>query len=209
MKRGFTPAEVLSMKKDVLPFSGAWAEAFGQPERTGVWFVWGNSGNGKTSFVMQLCKELTRFGKVAYDSLEEGSSLTMANTLRRFNMQEANRRFLLLDCEPMDELAARMAKRKSPDFVVIDSYQYSGLSYKEYKEFKEANRNKLIIFVSHADGNRPSGRSAKSVMYDATLKVWVEGYEAVSKGRFIGPNGGRFVVWDEGKARYGFSELRS
>ena len=39
--------------------------------------VWGKSGNGKTSFVLQLCKELTRYGKVAYDSLEEGSSLTM------------------------------------------------------------------------------------------------------------------------------------
>jgi molybdopterin-guanine dinucleotide biosynthesis protein len=189
------------MRKDVLPFSGAWAEAFGQPERTGVWFVWGNSGNGKTSFVMQLCRELARFGKVAYNSLEEGASLTMVNTLRRFNMQEVNRRFVLLDCEPMDELSARMAKRRSADFVVIDSYQYSGLTYIEYKRFKEANRNKLIVFVSHADGSNPAGRSARSVMYDATLKVWVEGYKAYSKGRFIGPNGGVFTVWEEGARR--------
>lgn len=57
--------------------------------------VWGNSGNGKTSFVMQLCKYLCRFGRVAYNSLEEGASLTMKNTLIEFGMAEVNRRFLL------------------------------------------------------------------------------------------------------------------
>lgn len=50
---------------------------------------------------MQLCKYLCRFGRVAYDSLEEGACLTMQNTLMRFQMQEVNRRFLLLDAEPL------------------------------------------------------------------------------------------------------------
>ena len=78
------------MKKETLKLTGAWADAFGEPERIGVWFIWGNSGNGKSSFVMQLCKELAKFGRVAYDSLEEGASLTMQNTLRRFNMAEVS-----------------------------------------------------------------------------------------------------------------------
>lgn len=59
--------EILGMKFDTLPFEGVWHDAFGTPERRGVWFVWGNSGNGKTSFVMQLCKYLCRFGRVAYN----------------------------------------------------------------------------------------------------------------------------------------------
>lgn len=80
--------ELLSMKFETLAFEGTWYDAFGTPERRGVWMVWGNTGNGKTSFVMQLCKELCRFGRVAYDSLEEGACLTMQNTLKRFNMQE-------------------------------------------------------------------------------------------------------------------------
>lgn len=158
------------MKKETLKLTGAWADAFGEPERIGVWFIWGNSGNGKSSFVMQLCKELAKFGRVAYDSLEEGASLTMQNTLRRFNMAEVNRRFQLLDCEPMSELGERMDKHKSPDFYVIDSFQYTQMSYKEYIKFKEAHRNKLLIFISHADGRNPDGRSAKKVMYDAALK---------------------------------------
>ena len=96
--------ELLSMKFETLAFEGTWYDAFGTPERRGVWMVWGNTGNGKTSFVMQLCKELCRFGRVAYDSLEEGACLTMQNTLKRFNMQEVNRRFLLLETSESSRL---------------------------------------------------------------------------------------------------------
>lgn len=189
------------MRKETLGLTGAWAEAFGEPERVGVWFIWGKSGNGKSSFVMQLCKELTKFGRVAYDSLEEGAGLTMQNALRRYGMADVNRRFQVLDCEPVSDLGERMDRRKSPDFYVIDSFQYTQMSYKEYQAFKEAHRDKLLIFVSHADGHNPDGRSTKKVMYDAALKIYVEGFRAFSKGRFFGP-ASYFTVWDEGAARY-------
>ena len=189
------------MRKETLELTGAWAEAFGEPERVGVWFIWGKSGNGKSSFVMQLCKELTKFGRVAYDSLEEGAGLTMQNALRRYGMADVNRRFQLLDCEPVSDLGERMNRRKSPDFYAIDSFQYTQMSYKEYQSFKEAHRDKLLIFVSHADGHNPDGRSAKKVMYDAALKIYVEGFRAFSKGRFFGP-ASYFTIWDEGAARY-------
>ena len=61
--------ELLSMKFDVMQFDGPWYDAFGTPERRGVWIIWGNSGSGKTSFALQLCKYLCRFGRVAYDSM--------------------------------------------------------------------------------------------------------------------------------------------
>ena len=35
--------EMLSMKFDTLDFEGVWHDAFGTPERRGVWFVWGTS----------------------------------------------------------------------------------------------------------------------------------------------------------------------
>ena len=38
-------------------------------------------------------------------------------------------------------------------------------------------------------------------MYDASLKIWVEGYKAFSKGRFIGQTG-ECVIWPEGARRY-------
>ena len=199
--------EVLSMKFDTFPFSGAWYDAFGTPERRGIWIIWGNTGSGKTSFVMQLCKELCKYGRVAYDSLEEGACLTMQNSLKRFNMQEVNGKFLLLDVEPIDQLCLRMKRQKSPDFVVIDSLQYTQMTYAQFIKIKEAYRNKLIIFISHASGTNPDGRVAKKVAFDAALKIYVEGKRAFSKGRFIGPVG-HFDVWPEEAAAYYGEDVR-
>jgi hypothetical protein len=207
MKRALTVKEVLSMKKAVLPFEGKWADAFGTPERTGVWFVWGNSGNGKTSFVMQLCKELCRYGRVAFDSLEEGVCLTVQNNLIRHGITAGETRMQLIEGETVEELSERMGRRKSPDFYIVDSFQYAQISYKEYIRLKEAHSDKLIIFTSHADGRNPEGRAARSVMYDSTLKIWVEGWRAFSKGRFIGRTG-EFTVWDEGATGYWEPKLK-
>ena len=201
MARALTVTDILTMKKEGLQFSGAWSDAFGEPERRGIWFIWGQSGSGKTSFTMQLAKELCRFGKVAYDSLEEGDSLSMKNAIVRAGMQDVKKNFILLNCEKMADLSERMAKRRSPDFIIIDSFQYTQMSYKDYIKFKEANAQKLIIFISHADGHAPAGRAARSVMYDATMKVWVEGYKAFSKGRFFGPKG-EYTIWEERARQY-------
>lgn len=195
--------EMLSIKYDTLDFKGAWQDAFGTPERKGVWIIWGNSGNGKTSFALKLCKELCRFGRVAYDSLEEGACLTMQNAIRREGMMEVNRRFLLIDNEDMEQLSLRLKRQKSPDFVVIDSFQYTQMTYKQYIAFKEKHKSKLLIFISHAKGNLPYGSAARSVMYDASLKIYVEGFRAFSKGRFIGPVGHYDIVPERAQEYFG------
>ena len=202
MRRALSVTDLLSKKYQLFEFTDQWYEAFGNPERRGVWFIWGNSGNGKTTFVLMLVKYLATFGRVAYNSLEESSAHTMQNAFRRVGMEEAGRNVLLIEGESIEELSERMLRRKAPDIVVIDSVQYAELNYRQYKLFKETHRDKLIILVSHADGREPAGRSARKIMYDATLKIWVEGYKAKSKGRYIGPNGGELTVWDEGANKY-------
>lgn len=191
------------MKYETMAFDGAWRDAFGTPERRGVWIIWGNSGNGKTSFALQLAKYLCRFGRVAYDSLEEGACLTMQEAMRRENMMEVNKKFLLIDNENMEELGIRLSRQKSPDIVVIDSFQYTQMNYRQYIAFKERHKRKLLIFVSHADGKLPNGRAAKSLMYDASLKIYIEGFRAFSKGRFIGPVGHIDIVPDKARAYWG------
>lgn len=201
LQRALSVSEILKMKKKLLNLTGTWQDAFGTPEFYGVWFIWGNSGNGKSTFVMQLCRELCKFGNILYVSLEEGTSLTLQNTLRRENMIEANGRLKIIRGESMDKLSERLSQRKSADFVIIDSFQYTQMTYKTYVAFKEKHPNKLLIFISQADGKNPSGRSAKSVMYDASLKIWVEGYRAFSKGRFFG-SVGHYTIWEEGSRKY-------
>ena len=89
--------QFLSSKKRVMPFDGAWRAAFGQPSYSGSWIIWGASGSGKTRFALQLCKELTKYGRVAYDSLEEGDSLSLQRGFRDVNMREVSRKIVLLD----------------------------------------------------------------------------------------------------------------
>ena len=144
-----------------LDFEREWLEAIGCPEPSGTWLIWGNSGNGKTRFALQLAKYLATFGRrVAYNSLEEGVSLSLRNAIEDCNMQEVARRFVLLDKEPLGELIVRLQKKKSPDVVFIDSIQYTGLTYADYRSLKDRFRNKLFVLVSHADGNLPAGRVA-------------------------------------------------
>ena len=104
-------------------------------------------------------------------------------------MEEVNGRFQILDREPMNELSERLLKRRSAGIVIVDSFQYSGLTYASYKAMKEKHRNKLLIFISHAEGVKPEGRAAK-------------GFRAVCKGRFITKPGNYYTIWAEGAAQY-------
>lgn len=200
-KRAVSVAEIYTKKFNVLPFEGEWLDAIGEPELTGTWIVWGNSGNGKTRFVLQLCKYLASLGKkVIYDSLEEGASLSMRNAFIDVGMEEVKRRILLLDAEPIDQLIERLKKRKSADVVAIDSVQYTGMNYKDYKALRAMFPKKLFILISHADGKNPEGRVAKAIRFDAFVKIWVEGYKAIPTSRYGG--GEPYVIWQEGADNY-------
>lgn len=200
MSRALTAKNIFEKKYKLFEFLGEWKEAFDCPEKYGVWFIWGNSGNGKTTFVLKLIKYLTQFDEVLLNSLEEGSSHTLKKGFVRVGMGEVSSKVLIVS-EPIERLEKRLNAKKSPGIVVIDSFQYFQLTYKQYISFKEKYPKKLLIFISHADGRSPAGRSARSVMYDATLKVWVEGYRAFSKGRYIGEKGD-ITIWPEGAVKY-------
>lgn len=202
MKRSLSAQQALAVRNRVLAVSPEWQGCLGEEiARRGIVFIWGNSGNGKSSAVMAFAKMLAGNGKVLYVSKEEGYSLSFQNTLRRFGMQECGASFQVIDNESMEGLAERMAKPKSPEFIVIDSVQAMGIGSKQYKQLRERFRNKLLVLVSQADGKRPLGRAAVSMMYDADLKIWVEGHTAFSKGRFMGETK-EFVTWEEGARRY-------
>ena len=201
MKKGITPAELDAIKFEVFDFAGDWFDAFDNPEINGLWFIWGNSGNGKTGFILNLVKYLTTFKrKVIYNSLEEGRRKSMQDAFRRANMTEITGKIILVQ-ESIEELEVRIAKRRSAQIIVLDSIQYAGISFKQFLALKKRFPEKLFIVISQAEGKMPKGRMAKDVMFDADLKIWVEGHRAISKGRFIGKKG-YYTNWIEGAARY-------
>lgn len=201
MKRAISVSQLLKKKFDVMQFRDKWAASLGKPERNGSWIVWGQSGSGKTRFCMELAKYLCKFGRVAYNTLEEGARQSMQRTLIDLEMAEVGSRFVILDREPIAELKERLRQRRSPDFIFIDSFQYTGLNYKQYIQIKEEFPNKLFVWISHAEGKNPEGRAAKKVRYDADIKIHVHAFQVVARSRFGG--GEIFTIWEEGARKYG------
>jgi KaiC/GvpD/RAD55 family RecA-like ATPase len=202
MKRSLSAAQALAVRNKTLSVSPDWRGCLGDEiARHGIVFIWGNSGNCKSSAVMAFAKMLSSAGKVLYVSKEEGYSLSFQNTLRRFGMQECGTRFQVVDSDNLDMLIERLEKPKSPEFVIIDSVQAIGMGTKQYKALRERFRSKLLVLVSQADGKRPAGRPAVAMMYDADLKLWVEGHTVFSKGRFMGETK-EYVTWEEGAQQY-------
>ncbi len=201
MKRAWSIKNILDKKYNIVPFTDAWKEAFGEPEARGVWFIFGESGSGKGDFVMQLCRFLAMYvGKGAYNSLEESDSKTMQDTIARNGMSDVAKQMVFFKM-PMETCSDWLAKRKGIKYLVIDSFQYTQYTFNQWLDFKEKHPNVLIIVVSQCDGKIPRTSAARRVMSDADLKIWVEGYRAHIKGRYIGKKG-YYTIWQKGADAY-------
>lgn len=202
MKKSISAVQALAVRNRTLVVAPEWQGCLGEEiARHGIVFIWGNSGNGKSSAVMAFAKMLASSGKVLYVSKEEGYGLSFQNTLRRFGMQDCGAAFQVVDKETVESLAERLQRPRSPEFVIIDSVQAMGIGSRQFKQLQERFRNKLLVLVSQADGKRPLGRPAQNMMYEADLKLWVEGHTVFSKGRFMGETK-EYVTWEEGALRY-------
>lgn len=215
MSRAISNKNVLSAQFETADFTGEYLASFGRPELRGTWIIWGGSGSGKTTFTLMLCKYLSGFGRVAYDSLEQGLSLSLQRAWERVNMAEAGSNIILLNKEELPDLRERLEKRKSPDIIVIDSLQYmDGLTKRAYKYLKRDFPDKLFIFISQADNadKDPAGNVAKHVRYDADIKIRVEGYKAFVTTRYEvperGEGGADFVIWQEGADAYWLNQIK-
>lgn len=207
MGRAISNMNVLTARFETAAFEGAFLASFGRPELRGAWIIYGGSGSGKTTFVMQVCKYLTRFRRVAYDSLEQGLSLSLQKAWERVDMAEAGSRIILLNKEQLKDLAARLKKKHSPDVVVIDSVHYlRRFNMDQYQKLREEFPDKLFVFVSHEKGDQPKGTMAQNIRYDSDIKIRVKGYKAFITTRFevpeLGEGGADFVIWEKGAAEY-------
>lgn len=185
MKRAYSVQNLLDAKFKTIDLQGEWHDAIGTPELTGSWFIFGAPKNGKTSFAMKLAKELTKYKRVVYNSVEEGFSLTIKEQLRRSEMKDVKGKFVLIQ-ENIPEMTTFLSKKKSPNVVIIDSIQFAQMNFKEYKDLKKQFPDKLFVFVSHIKGKEPDGDTAKKIWRDANVTFKVEHFRAFPVSRYGG-----------------------
>jgi hypothetical protein len=157
---------------------------------TGSILIYGDVKQGKTDFAMQFGKYLTKFGRVAYNSVEEGLSKTIQMAVSRNDMKEVGSKFILLNKESVYELVQRLRRHRSPNIIVIDSVQFSELRFSEYKLLKEEFKHKLFIFISHVKGRLPDGSVAMKIYRDANIICRVEGFRMFPVSRY---GGGEYI----------------
>ncbi|MCG8203410.1 ATP-binding protein [Tenacibaculum finnmarkense] len=198
-RRPLTVANIQNQTIERIPFGGDWYQAFKQPQNRGVWFAYGGSGSGKSTFMMQLAKELSTPYKTLYNLLEEETDDSdFIERTSLCQMQDVEGSFHAQRYE-LEELNKYLERRNSSDVVIIDSAPYFFKTWDEYWEFKQRwATKKIIVIVGHAEGKSPSTDLQKRIMYDAKMKIFISGYLATCKGRTIGPNGGRYIIWQEG-----------
>lgn len=196
MARGLNAKEFLAKKFKLLAFEGQWAKAFGLPEENFSMIIYGKSGNGKTELAVAVCKYMTRFGKVAYNSYEQGHSASLQQSFMRQAMHEVGAQVLVLHKEPFAELIKRLRRKKSPPTVVLDSVQYMGLTYEQWQELRRSFPRKRFILIAHAEGDAPKGSAAKSIEFDVDIKVLVKGFKIFPASRFGGNQS--FISYEKG-----------
>jgi len=195
--KAYSVKNVMAAKFKTLQLDGEWSEAFGNVQLTGTWMIYGGTKNGKTTLTMKLVKYLTKFGKVAYNSVEEGFILTTQMVMERVGMMEVAGKLVLLDKEPTQALIKRLNKRKSPNIIVIDTVQFAELTFSEYKKIKLMYPNKLFIYVSHTEGKMPEGKVARKILKDASVAIRVEGFKGFPVSRY---GGGKTIIINEERA---------
>lgn len=198
LKRALSPKEILAMTYVSLPWDGDWARVFGRPTINETWFIHGPSAGGKSSFVMQLTRKLTEYGTVLYMSYEEKANQTFQERMARFKMGEVQGRLRVAGHDAFEELIIRLKRKKSPKFVIVDSFQKAGWSYENAVELIERFPRKCFIFISHEYKGQPMGKPAIRLKYEAGVKIRVVGYKAYCQGRFIPEPGVYFTVWTGG-----------
>ena len=166
-----------------------------------TWFISGASASGKSSFVMQLAKELCKYGMTLYLSYEEGVRQSFKERVERVGMEEVQGRFRVATSDSYEELIERLSRPKSPHFVIVDSFQVAEWSYDQAKSLLERFRAKSFIFISQEHKGQPMGKAAVRLRYLSGIKVRVVGYKAFCQGRFTNNPGSYYTVWEEGIIR--------
>ena len=150
---------------------------------------------------MQLAYELTHYGQVLYLSYEEGLNQSFQERMLRFELDKRQGWFRVATTDTMDELTARLKRRHSAKFIIVDSFQYTGWTYPETKALVDMFPRKSFFFISQEVKSQPLGKSAVRLRYMAGVKVRVVGFRAYCQGRFNPDAGNSFVVWEEGVLR--------
>lgn len=201
LKKAITAKAIKTMKRDTIQLKDASGASFGTIERNGSILIYGQAKNGKTNFTMLLAKLLTHHGSVVYNSCEEGFGLSFANTIQHVGVEGCGNKLLFTEKESVEEMLVRLSRRRSPEFVFIDSVNFLKMNIQDYWKLIRRFPRKLFVFVAQEKNGMPKGSTADEIKYNSNIIVRVEGFKAFVEGRTTGTKD-PIVIWEQGAIKY-------
>lgn len=176
--------DILKKEYKTLPIPEKWVKAIGQVSDPFRWLVFGNRKNGKTTLVMEFCKDISKLYKTYYNSSEEGDSLTIqeAMILTGFGPDNVGK-FLLGDRDTFKQMDKKLEKNRAK-IVVIDSRDYVKMTTEQWKYLEEKYGKKSFIIVCWENRGRPKGKYAEDMEYMVDMVTHVSDHIAITNGRF-------------------------
>ena len=170
--------DLAKMRFKTIGYNGRFKDVMGDPALGFHMMVYGPPFNGKSSFVIELCKDLAALGKgrIAYLALEEGISLSM------------QKKVLDRGADKVDGLEFKGAMPASFDgycFVVIDSVSDRAISREKLREMFLTNPKTCFICIFHAT-KAGDARGGLDYSHDMDIILKIEGHKPlVEKNRFL------------------------
>jgi hypothetical protein len=170
--------DLAKLRFKTIGYHGRFKHVVGDPAIGFHMMVYGKPFQGKSSFVIELCKDLAALGKgrIAYLALEEGISASMQKKV--VDRGAAN-------VDGLDFLGAMPASFAGYSFVVIDSVSDRSMKREALRELFLHNPQTCFICIFHAT-KEGSARGGLDYSHDMDIILKIENHKpVVEKNRFL------------------------
>lgn len=196
--RGLSLEKLLAIKVPKFDFDGVFKRVFGgDPNRTGMWLIYGAPKHGKSTFTILLVNYLLRFEKVLYIAAEEGEDGLKEIISRHLPEPKFRNKIIVKGQLDWEQTLKEIRTHRSKIIVIDNLTMYDGLRKSAITELKrEFDGKKLLIFVAHEnDKKQPNTIAGKQVLAFAKVIAHVEGLRATITHR--GAQGGFFHILEK------------
>lgn len=185
MSRVISIKQIKEKNFHTLTLEEPWASKFGNPERSFKMMIYGPSGSGKSTMTMKLWDYLAHnFGKVLYNSWEEGIAQTLKDRIISTGVSSPN--LMFADRMSFGEMIEKLKKGRY-HFAVIDSVNYMKFSYSDYKEYEKQVPSKGLILINQVNGQGKI-KGGTDILHATDIKINVVKGLAMIESRYAASN---------------------
>lgn len=159
-----------------LQFTGDWKELMGTPEQRFSVMIYGQSGQGKSTFAIKFAEYLANnFGAVLFNSAEEGISLTLQDKLKNLKSND-----LFISHQKDFYSMKKHLKTSNCKFVVLDSVNHMNLTPENVEELRNMDRTRGFISI-HQVTKTGDFKGDNKFLHNCDIEIVVDNYTPTTK----------------------------